>query len=334
MSSFNILSIDGGGIKGITSAIVIAALEKAIKVYSGNPAAALSDYFQMIAGTSTGSILTGIYLCPDEKGKARFTAEDAVKLYQNHGSEIFQSSLFYRFQSLFGLHRSKFKNVNLYKILDEYFGDIRLSQLRKPCLIPSFEIHSDSAYFFNTVSAQKDINNDFYLKDAILASTAAPTYFPPVEVASMTHHLYQMVDGGVCCNNPSLCAFVEAMKMPMFTSFENVNIFSVGNVSREQTLSYCNARKWGLVNWAPPLIKIFMDASTQTVDYQMKMLYNSMEHRNNYIRIEKIVEESCYIPGMDDADAESIQMLKEIGEELVAKHQKEINDFARKICWE
>lgn len=331
MPNYNILSIDGGGMKGLISAIVIEQLEKEIKQYSGNESAHICDYFDLIAGTSTGSILTGIYLCPDSFDRIKYTASDAVKLYQDHGKEIFTHKRCYGLKSLYGLHRSKYSNGNLSNLLNEYFGLVKLSHLRKPCLIPAYDIETGSAFFFNTISAKEDPDDDFYLKDAVLASAAAPTYFPPVVVDSLTHQKLCMVDGGISCNNPSMCAFVEAIKMPHFTSVDHVNIFSVGNISKEISYACKYTKKWGLIDWFNPLLHIFMDANKQTVDYQLKMLYDSMQNKDNYLRIEKIAENSHDIPDMDDASPKAMEYLTMIGHELITTYEDEIKAFAKRI---
>ena len=84
-----ILSIDGGGIRGIIPAKILVRLEKLLQEYSRNPQARISDYFDLIAGTSTGSILTGLYLCPSdgERKMAKYTAQQALDLYLNEGAK-------------------------------------------------------------------------------------------------------------------------------------------------------------------------------------------------------------------------------------------------------
>lgn len=317
--------------KALISAVVINALEKELQELTNNPTAHVADYFDLIAGTSAGSILTGIYLCPDEEGNLKYTASDAIQFMAQFGDQVFSSTLGYRIRSMKGLRSSKYQNINFQKILDKYFGDVTLSKINKPCMMPAYNLMIGEPFFFNSISAKKNKNVDFFLRDAILSSCSAPTYFPPVQVTSITGTPYTMVDGGLSSNNPALCAFVEAMKMPRFTAFDQVNIFSVGNISEICSYPYSQAKNWGIVEWALPLIDIFLSSNTTVVDYEMKMLYNSFETRTNYARIEKKVTRKEDCPSMDDTSEKTINKLIEIGNELVKVHKDSIEQFAIKI---
>lgn len=96
----------------------------------------------------------------------------------------------------FGLLNPLYKENRLEDILTEYIGDLRLSELLKPCLIPSYDIESGKAVFFNQVTAIKDKSRDLLVKDVIRASTAAPTYFPVKNVLNpVHHHSHTFIDG-------------------------------------------------------------------------------------------------------------------------------------------
>ena len=103
-----ILSIDGGGIRGIIPGQVLIALEQKLQQLSGDPNKRLADAFDLIAGTSTGGILTCLYLCPDQGTKRpKFSAAQAVDLYLQHGDNIFDVSLFKSIESLGGITDEK-----------------------------------------------------------------------------------------------------------------------------------------------------------------------------------------------------------------------------------
>src|SRR5437773_5863242 len=133
--SMRILSVDGGGIRGIIPGQVLVALEKKIQQLSGDDSKRIADVFDLIAGTSTGGILTCLYLCPDaNSAHPRFSAADAVDLYLQNGDDIFDVSFFRRLWSAGGTLEETYSAEPLERILKEYFGDLRLSQLLKPCL--------------------------------------------------------------------------------------------------------------------------------------------------------------------------------------------------------
>ena len=333
MQNFNILSIDGGGVKGIISSIVLRDLEQYIQTYSHNPSANLSDYFNLIAGTSTGSILSGLYLCPSKNGKAKYSAQDAYELYKEFSASVFGKKISYQLKSIFGLIRSKYDNKTLYELLEKYFQDVKISELLKPCLITAYDLERESAYFFNTESAKKSKEKNFYLRDAILSSTAAPTFFPSVQIESIAKKQFCMIDGGVCCNNPSMCAFAEAIKMPAYTSIDKINIFSVGNLTKHSSSTCPQIKNRGLVGWISPFIDITFSANTQTVDYQLKMLFNTFKTKNNYIRIEKLVCDDFDIPSLDASSNKDIDLLIHLGEQLSYDRENDIKSFARKLVY-
>ena len=111
-----ILSIDGGGIRGIIPGQILVALEEKLKKHDAN--ARIGDYFDFVAGTSTGGILTCLYLCPEAKNakRPRFSAEEAVELYLERGDEIFDVSLRQRIRSVGGLADEKYSAAELKKL--------------------------------------------------------------------------------------------------------------------------------------------------------------------------------------------------------------------------
>ncbi len=207
-----ILSIDGGGIRGIVAGQVLIALEQKLQAKSGNAEARLADFFDFFAGTSTGGILTSIYLCPSagDPKKARFSAREAVNLYIENGGKIFSVSLRKRLQSGDGVLDEKYEVDELNKALQNYFGDLRLSELLKPCIVPAYDIEKRRAHYFAQHNYQmKGDSHDFLVRDVCRATSAAPTYFEAALVKSFSNELYPLIDGGVFANNPALSAYAE-----------------------------------------------------------------------------------------------------------------------------
>src|SRR5207253_3171898 len=128
--------IDGGGIRGIIPGRVLVFLEEKLQEISGDSNTRISDAFDLIAGTSTGGILTCLYLCPDSgSSRPRFSAAQAVDLYLQNGDDIFDVSIWKRISSVGGVADEKYSAAPLGKVLHDYFGDLQLSQLLKPCLV-------------------------------------------------------------------------------------------------------------------------------------------------------------------------------------------------------
>ncbi|NNE76507.1 MAG: hypothetical protein HKN31_05480 [Pricia sp.] len=176
-----ILSLDGGGIRGIIPGIILSYLEDELKKKSGNPTASIGQYFDFMAGTSTGGILSLVYLCPDRHGQFKYGARDALSMYMELGKDIFNLSLQKQVQSLAGLTDEKYSEVELENILDLFLEDVKLSQALKPCIITSYDIRNRKSFFFTSADADSDVY-DFLMKDVAIATSAAPTYFEAARI--------------------------------------------------------------------------------------------------------------------------------------------------------
>ncbi len=206
-----ILTIDGGGIRGIIPAQVLVALERKLRDTTGDANTRVADFFDLIGGTSTGGILTCLLLASDrESRRPRYSTSDALELYLKHGGEIFSSSLYHRFRSAGGLTDEKYPSDALEKVLADYFRDDWMSDLLKPCMVPAYDIRRRRAMFFTQHDALKGPPRDFRVRDVLRAATAAPSYFEAANIESRSGVHYPCIDGGVFANNPTLCAYAEA----------------------------------------------------------------------------------------------------------------------------
>lgn len=315
-----ILSIDGGGMKGIVSAVFLDYLELLLQEYSQNPNARIGDYFDLIAGTSTGSILTAFYLLP-ENGHPKYSAHEILEFYLTLGPLIFDK------QSLFPLFGSKYTSHGFEEQLTYYFGNVKLSELLKPCLITSYNTSNRSAVFFNRETALKDSKRNPLLKEAVKASCAAPTYFPAVCLSKTPDCPNCYIDGGIVANNPSFCAVIEALKMEDCDSLHDIYLCSVGNVKNDVTYNCREVRKWGLLEWAVPLFSLLLNSNMQTVDYQLKTLFNNLQLSDHYMRFQ--MNSLTKTPAMDDYSDKAIDFLLTAGEELIETYQEPLERFAK-----
>src|SRR5690606_37884676 len=170
-----ILSIDGGGIRGIIPGMLLVALENRLKRATNDASAAIVDYFDFFAGTSTGGILTALLLCPQDQQSSRpkFSAQEALDLYITHGSDIFQAGFFRRLIAKFGLLSERYESAPLEHVLDTYFGETKLSQLLKPCIITAYNIELRKTHFFRQQAAiVRGDARDFLLRDVCRATSA------------------------------------------------------------------------------------------------------------------------------------------------------------------
>lgn len=318
--SIAILSFDGGGMKGIVSAVVADKLERLLQKYSQNPQARIGEYFDLIAGTSTGSILTALYLTP-ENGHPKYSAHEILDFYLTLGAAVFQK------QSLFPLFGSKYISSGFEITLEKYFGSLTIRDLLKPCLITSYDTTSRKAEFFNSETAKHMPERNPLVREAVRASCSAPTYFPPVCLSSTPECPACYVDGGVIANDPALCAIIEALKLEQCESIYDIHLMSIGNLKNDSNYHYRDVKKWGLIEWAVPLFSILLNSNEQTVDYQLKTLFNILGPQNRYLRIQMNALKKP--PAMDDFSKKTVDFLLTCGDELFETYRSELEEFAK-----
>jgi patatin-like phospholipase/acyl hydrolase len=308
-----ILSIDGGGIRGIIPGQILIALEKKLQEKKKDPNARIADFFDFFAGTSTGGILTCILLCPSptDPTKARFSAKEAVDLYVQNGDKIFKTSWWHSKASAFW--KDKYATTGINTCLEQYFGDMKISQLLKPCIITSYDISRRETKFF----AQHDYKlegdkSDFYVKDVCRATSAAPTYFEPELIKSIDGVSYPCVDGGVFANNPTLCAYSEVRNAKDAPTAAEMFVVSLGTGSAMEGYPYKKAKNWGQLFWVKPVIDIMMSGAAEVTDYHMNKMFSARNNLQNYVRVQPTTLRDAD-PQMDNATKENIQALIELG---------------------
>lgn len=306
---FKILAIDGGGIKGLYSASVLARLEEKAGVKSGN-------CFDMICGTSTGGLIA--------LGLANgITAADLVKLYLERGKEIFptaenrqlrwlQRKVFQFVKQTF--YRGKFSNKNLKAILQETFGDTTLGELQNLVIIPSFNLTSGMPRIFKFPHKEGDffMDKNIRLVDAALATSAAPTYFP---IHSIDDTLY--IDGGVWANNPSLCGLLEAIKyfVGQDKDYTHVEILSIASISQASGWPSGVRKERSFIGWREKLIQTSMDGQAFFTHFFLDTAIHRLDPNSKYVRIEspKLSCDQMEVLAMDRADKNALNTLKSLG---------------------
>lgn len=324
-----VLSIDGGGMRGIIPATVLEYVESKLIEITENPHARIADYFDIIVGTSTGGILTCFYLTPNsEDGKnkpnAKYTASQALEFYSKKGYSIFNASKnkLLKLLWIFGdmINATQYKPKVIEQLFEETFADVTMSHLLKPCLVTTYDIEHKKAVFFSKVNpANKD--KDFLIRDVARSTSAAPTYFPPAKITNVDGGNNMVnIDGGVFANNPAMCAYTECRKSEFgnikYPGIEDIYMLSIGTGGGMFKLpNTAKSKNWGVLSWAKSIPEIMMDGSIDTVHTQMDNLFGSLggKFRKNYKRIDVPWHKRNYSPDMADASDKNIKDLKEAG---------------------
>lgn len=313
-----ILSIDGGGIRGIIPALILAEIEKR----TGKPVAKM---FDLIAGTSTGGILTMALTRPGARGKPRFTAERVVDLYEKEGKRIFSRSIWHRIHAVGNLLEEKYPSKGLEKVLKEYLGATRLKDSLTETLVTAYEIEDRVPWFFARHKARKRPGtHDFPMTQVAHATSAAPTYFEPVKIQTKNgRDEYALIDGGVFANNPAMCAYVEARTL--HPKSKDFLVLSLGTGELTRPLPYKQVKGWGLANWAQPILNVVFDGMSDTADYQLKQLLRS----NRYYRFQTTLTKGS--DDMDDASRGNLAVLKSLAEEIIRQESRRLDQLCRQV---
>jgi patatin-like phospholipase/acyl hydrolase len=293
-----VLSIDGGGIRGIIPALVLAEVEQR----SGKR---VWELFDLIAGTSTGGILACALCAPDP-----LPALQLVALYEEEGPKIFDRTLWQRIRSANGLLDEKYDAAALDRALERFLSDKRLAETKPDLLVPAYNMGDPGPYFFKSRKAREE-GEDFPLSEVARATSAAPTYFEPLDLAGQA-----LVDGGVFAANPAMCAFAEVMR---FQPTADVLLLSLGTGQRTRKRRFADVKDWGLIEWAKPILDVVFDGVSDAVDYQLQ---HSLDE-GKYWRLQ--VELTNANDDMDDASTHNLAELRAAAELLIEERSGDID---------
>jgi patatin-like phospholipase/acyl hydrolase len=306
MAKYRILSLDGGGLRGIIPVLILKKIEEITgkKIY---------ELFDCIVGTSTGGIIAA-GLTATKNGKTTHLDLDTLyKLYTTEGDTIFPQpkNIFQKWsKGVKSVFNPKYSPEGLDKLLTQYFGDLTLKNTLKPIIVTSYDLKSNEIIMFKTRNAKWSKQRfDAKLKDVCRATSAAPTYLPSYEMKYDGKDRV-LVDGGVYINNPVLAAVSDVIKN-CDIRLSDIECLSLGTGIHAESLGV-KTEGWGLVEWVKPITTIMMQASSMSVDYQSEQLLK--KHLRLQIRID------------DETKTDMADSRPETTKYLVDKVQKEIFD--------
>ncbi|XP_050206791.1 patatin-like protein 2 [Mercurialis annua] len=340
-----VLSIDGGGIRGIIPATILSFLESKLQELDGEDAR-IADYFDVIAGTSTGGLIAAMLTAPDDnqtKRRPLYMAKNIVPFYLKHCPKIFPQSygMIMRIKALLG---PKYDGKYFRKLIRTILGDRRLHETVTRVVIPTFDIHLLQPAVFSTFEAEIDSSKDALLSDVCISTSSAPTYFPAYQFKTKNSQgndrEFHLIDGGIAANNPALLAMKptgtvfpgDPASLPEQTlDYEKYMVLSLGTGTSKIEKKY-NAKmaaKWGILGWLykegkSPLVDAFTCASSDMVDLHMSLIFRSIRCDRNYLRIQDDTL-SGDTSSTDKATQKNLEDLVKIGERILKKPVSSVN---------
>ena len=304
-----VLCIDGGGIRGLIPALVLAEIER-------RTGRRIADMVDLVAGTSTGGILACALTRPGPDGGPLYTADELAAIYVEEGPRIFHRSLLKRIFSVEGWLDERYEDDGLNAALERYLGDARLSGALVDVLVTAYDITDRFAFFFRSARARTDPAYDFPLVGVTRAGSAAPSYFEPAEVTDVAGtRTYPLIDGGVFAVNPSMCAFADVAAAGRDGELQLMLSLGTGEQTRAYTFE--QTRWWGQLEWARPLLDIVFDGVADTTEFIAGTLMG-----DRYIRMQ--TELNIASDDLDDASEENLAALRTEAEQLIAASEDKI----------
>ncbi len=308
--SLRILSIDGGGIRGIIPLMFLAKLEEQTGKRS-------TEMFDVIAGTSTGGMIAmALSLAP---------AKDILALYLNHGNSLFGPlNIFY------GLVGPKYPFDKRAQFFKQFFGEQKLSQAAVPTIVTAWNLGGDEAYHLYSKWPTDNIfghdNLDMTMSDAALATSAAPTYFAPATVQPLSvngqssKQTYTFLDGGMFANDPANIALNYAMTLYPNVERANIDLLSLGTGFSPVKYNTRRAKYWGAVSWLEPFLDIFPNGDSTSIDDDLKGLLDD--------RYDRVTTQLVFAKSQLDAVGKNLAALQKDGNAMLAQNAAVLNRWA------
>ncbi|HXW53689.1 MAG TPA: patatin-like phospholipase family protein [Myxococcota bacterium] len=300
-----VLSIDGGGVRGIIPAIALAAIEKEV----GKP---IAQIFDLVAGTSTGGVLALALTAPNNRNEPVITAKQAVHHYIIQSSSIFQASFSHWLKTGGGLWGPRYESIGLLGLLKNQLGDALLSQALIPTIITGYHVEGRTGIEFSSIEAKKfPAEKDCLMRQVGMATSAAPIYFDAVDVEFGWGVLKTVVDGSLYAHNPSVIAYVNAVKT---YPGKKIELYSLGTglITPEQLSLQLKGR--GLLQWAPPMIDHLQIGCTEADSSILHRLLNE-DGQQNFFRLNVPVDHAHN--SIDDTSVGNMRYLLEQGKKAV-----------------
>ena len=314
-----VLSIDGGGIRGIIPAIFLKEIETRMK----EP---ISSVFNEIVGTSTGGIIALGLSAATPNGEPMYDVDDLLELYETQGGVIFQSSLFRK-----GIFRSRYNHVGLEGLLLEKFGNLMLNQTRTKVAVTSYDMERAMPYVFSSQRARANDNDNFLMKDAARATSAAPTYFSPAEIYSIADEdkafPLHLIDGGVVANNPALLGY--SLAHTDYPDADDFIVVSIGTGDGRKSLQRTSIGGGGALFWASPIINVMMSGVSYLNDKMLQLIFPETNGPNKYYRFQMPLE--AELEPMDETSPPHIERLKSLGKEMVRTYSRDIDELVKTL---
>jgi hypothetical protein len=325
MRTVKILAIDGGGVRGLIPALILAEVEKRC----GRP---LSRIFDVVSGTSNGAVLACLFTKPDP-----IPGTGLVEIYAHHCKAFFERSALRRVLSLDGWLRPKYAASGVDGSLKRHIGETaELKDAVTELVIPTYDLRGRAprAMLFSRRAARASPDENFRMWEVARASCAAPGYFPGPVITSLSgRRVIHAVDGGVYVNDPALQALCHAISLEedkdsLADGRVSHLLLSLGTGFHDEPILPRRARNWGMLGWAPRISGVMFEGQTDLVSRQVAELLPASPSLRRQWRLQ------VHLPrpyALDDVSPGGLAFLEETTRRFIEGRSAEIDGMCREL---
>jgi len=323
-----ILSIDGGGVRGVVPLTILSYLEEKIKSLSGEFQIPLVSLFDFIGASSTGSILASLMLIPSDKNKKypKYKISEIIPDYINMCEEIFKTDKWHNLKTLWGVFGTSFSHENLEAPLAKEFKNYKMGDLMKPCMFCGYDVEERRVHFYTNNDEERKFSH-LYLKDILKGTISTPHMFSPVVLKDGVH-IEVVTSGSLFINNPGMCSYIEVSKT-LFGDNKTAHIhgpkdillLSLGTGKVEN--GFKKIKKWKPMDF----ITNSMSSNADMIHYMLEKIFLTYKCEHNYKRINPTIRNLH----MFDSSKENITNLIKDTNNYIKENKEMLNVIAREI---
>ncbi|MDB5272619.1 MAG: patatin-like protein [Chitinophagaceae bacterium] len=315
---FTILSIDGGGIRGVVPLYLLTKLEEELRLRLNKPDFFISTCFDALSGTSTGAIITAGMSVPHAKleNKPLYDARFILRAYLSAGQKIFRASTWDSWKSLGGFRSSKYSPVALEKYFEQFFKDCTMEDLLYKNLVVAYDLVARKPFVFTGGGFTA---SPFRVREALRASTSAPVYFHPAKIKDLDGKEYSLIDGGVVANSSTLILLQYLLSGQYIDSHTQLTWLSFGTGVGTQSFEIKDLD--GALSWLFPLLDILNTGSAGNASVQTETFVNTLFTQSHFTRVNPHLAHSSSM--MDDISPENLKALQDDAQDYIDT-QKEL----------
>ncbi|MBX2876393.1 MAG: patatin-like phospholipase family protein [Saprospiraceae bacterium] len=330
--TLRILSIDGGGIKGIVPATILVYLEERLQEFSGDTDLRIADCFDWVAGSSTGGILACFYLLPDPSrpGRPKLSAKEALERYLQQGQGAFQRTYLQQARNKLGIAREEYSHRMLERQLKRTIGkEVKLSDLVRPCTIPAYNALEKKPIFFNSQAPESF--GELKAWQVAKATSSAPGFFRSTYLKDANGQPLLLQDASLWTTDPSLCAYWEARKTICQTEAANYErqtfllSLGTGKMSRRYLVQELRKQK----ERGQVAFNQMMARQSCSSQQRLREIFSRYEPNGSYCRLDPALTDAT--SAMDNVASENLNALYELSLAYVEAEKPRLDKMAKRL---